>query len=185
MFLRVCQKPRVHFLCTSIHSGLLRRSSAGTRVKASVAKGSPSPGDIIKPEERSELVSRNEEGVTKWVLKTFARHLWPDSPEMKARVAIALSFLVGSKVVFLLSEHCAGADGFQILNVQVPFLFKEAIDALQPMTAGEIGLATAIPVSILLGCMLYSFVVAQECQMVPPEPALRFFKSCAMQSSLR
>lgn len=72
--------------------------SAGTRVKASVAKGSPSPGDVIKAEERAEIKSKIDGGVTSWVLRTFARHLWPDSPAMKTRVAVALSFLVGSKV---------------------------------------------------------------------------------------
>lgn len=85
-------RPSRHFVC--------RRSSGavGTRVKATGAKGSPSPNDVIKPQERAILKDRNQDGATMWVLKTFMKHLWPDSPALKARVAVAMSFLVGSKV---------------------------------------------------------------------------------------
>jgi hypothetical protein len=78
---------------------LLRRLASGTKLKASVAKGSPAPHDIIRPEEKAEVHSNTEEGTTTWVLKTFMRHLWPDSFGLKARVALAVSFLVGSKVI--------------------------------------------------------------------------------------
>eukprot|EP01125_Pyxidicula_operculata_P017539 TRINITY_DN613_c0_g7_i1.p1 TRINITY_DN613_c0_g7~~TRINITY_DN613_c0_g7_i1.p1 ORF type:complete len:668 (-),score=122.63 TRINITY_DN613_c0_g7_i1:12-2015(-) len=48
------------------------------------------------------------------VLKMFLPHIWPESSKIRMRVGLALGLLVGSKV----------------LNVQVPWLFKEAVDAL-------------------------------------------------------
>ncbi|KAG6544792.1 hypothetical protein Mapa_013818 [Marchantia paleacea] len=49
------------------------------------------------------------------ILRTLSSYLWPkENPEFRRRVLVALGLLIGSKV----------------LNVQVPFLFKYAIDSL-------------------------------------------------------
>eukprot|EP00878_Enallax_costatus_P011520 GHUV01012026.1.p1 GENE.GHUV01012026.1~~GHUV01012026.1.p1 ORF type:complete len:734 (+),score=173.55 GHUV01012026.1:460-2661(+) len=75
------------------------------------------------------------------ILGTLAHHLWPkDNPEFKRRILTALGLLVGAKV----------------LNVQVPFFFKHAVDALtlDPSgltTAPYLGLFQLTPVALLLG----------------------------------
>ncbi|KAF9594549.1 hypothetical protein IFM89_033519, partial [Coptis chinensis] len=54
------------------------------------------------------------------ILKTLAKYLWSkDNFEFRFRVVLALSLLVTAK-----------ATVFQVLNVQVPFLFKHAVDWL-------------------------------------------------------
>lgn len=80
------------------------------------------------------------------ILKSLASYLWPkENPEFRRRVALALSLLVASKV----------------LNVQVPFMFKYAVDALSA-AAGATGataaasaatssLLFATPTAVLLG----------------------------------
>ncbi|RDY07962.1 ABC transporter B family member 25, partial [Mucuna pruriens] len=78
------------------------------------------------------------------ILRTLASYLWmKDNFEFRVRVVVALSLLVGAKV----------------LNVQVPFLFKLAVDWLTAATgsAGVLassssGLALfATPVAVLIG----------------------------------
>jgi len=64
--------------------------------------------------------------------RTFLAFIWPkDSPHLKARVVIALSLLISSKLI----------------NVQVPIIFKYIIDSVSaiPMEA------STIPLALLLG----------------------------------
>ncbi|KAL9380200.1 hypothetical protein Peur_028682 [Populus x canadensis] len=82
------------------------------------------------------------------ILRTLANYLWmEDNPEFRLRVVLALGFLVGAKV----------------LNVQVPFLFKLAVDWLTTATGNAAALASfttanstllalfATPASVLIG----------------------------------
>ncbi|MED6204420.1 ABC transporter B member 25 [Stylosanthes scabra] len=82
------------------------------------------------------------------ILRTLASYLWmKDNPEFRFRVVAALGFLVGAKV----------------LNVQVPFLFKLAVDWLTTATGNADSLASfaaanptavtvfATPVAVLIG----------------------------------
>ncbi|CAN1795494.1 ABC transporter B family member 25, mitochondrial [Linum perenne] len=82
------------------------------------------------------------------ILRTLVSYLWmKDNFEFRLRVIAALSFLVGAKV----------------LNVQVPFLFKLAVDWLTTATSNAPGLASfsasnsalivlfATPASVLVG----------------------------------
>ncbi|KAB5530257.1 hypothetical protein DKX38_020338 [Salix brachista] len=82
------------------------------------------------------------------ILRTLASYLWmKDNPEFRLRVVLALGFLVGAKV----------------LNVQVPFLFKLAVDWLTTATGNAAALASfttanstllalfATPASVLIG----------------------------------
>ena len=61
-------------------------------------------------------VSNKEQRKADWaIIKEMARYLWPKGdPGARARVGIALALLVGSKV----------------LNVQVPFYFKNIVDSM-------------------------------------------------------
>lgn len=64
---------------------------------------------------REELKGVRDEARTQDILKSMFSYIWPkEKPEIKARVVLALGLLVGSKVV----------------NVQVPFIFKYAVDYL-------------------------------------------------------
>ncbi|CAB4282005.1 unnamed protein product [Prunus armeniaca] len=82
------------------------------------------------------------------IFRTLASYLWmKDNYEFRIRVIAALGFLVGAKV----------------LNVQVPFLFKLAVDWLSSATGNATALASftaanstqlalfATPVSVLIG----------------------------------
>ncbi|XP_060568714.1 iron-sulfur clusters transporter ABCB7, mitochondrial-like [Ruditapes philippinarum] len=63
----------------------------------------------------NELKGVKDEPHAKDIIKSMFSYLWPkDKPEIKARVMLALGLLVGSKVI----------------NVQVPFIFKYAVDYL-------------------------------------------------------
>ncbi|CAA7624382.1 ABC transporter ATP-binding protein/permease [Magnetospirillum sp. UT-4] len=69
-------------------------------------------------------------------LRTLAPYLWPrDAPGLRLRVVLALAFLAAAKGI----------------NVVVPLLYKQAVDALggQPGLA-EAGVAVAVPVAVLL-----------------------------------
>jgi len=82
------------------------------------------------------------------ILRTLASYLWmKDNPEFRLRVLLALGFLLVAKV----------------LNVQVPFLFKLAVDWLTVATGNATALASftaansiflalfATPTSVLIG----------------------------------
>ncbi|KAJ6696547.1 hypothetical protein OIU85_002946 [Salix viminalis] len=82
------------------------------------------------------------------ILRTLASYIWmKDNPEFRLRVILALGFLLAAKV----------------LNVQVPFLFKLAVDWLTTATGNATALASftaanstilalfATPVSVLIG----------------------------------
>ncbi|MEO3433479.1 ABC transporter ATP-binding protein/permease [Inquilinus sp. CAU 1745] len=73
------------------------------------------------------------------VLRTLAPYLWPkDGREMKARVVIAMAFLIAAKIA----------------NVYIPIFYKQAVDALTPGQAAgqapEQSLALIVPVGAIL-----------------------------------
>lgn len=118
------------------------------------------------------------------ILRTLASYLWmKDNHEFRFRVIAALGFLVGAKVSCLVTYSQAvniamlliviwsrlpGLMGhvpsiFQVLNVQVPFLFKLAVDWLTTATGNGSTLASftaanstlltlfATPAAVLIG----------------------------------
>ncbi|XP_070568729.1 iron-sulfur clusters transporter ABCB7, mitochondrial-like [Ptychodera flava] len=72
--------------------------------------------------------SQND-SVSGWdIMKTMTTYIWPkDAPGIRARVVVALGLLVGSKLI----------------NVQVPFIFKYAIDYLNT-TPAEIATSSTV-----------------------------------------
>lgn len=75
----------------------------------------------INTDVASKAVPEKKQALTDWtILRQLASNVWPkDKPGVKARVMLALSLLVAGKV----------------LNVQVPFFFKNIIDSLNmPLT---------------------------------------------------
>ncbi|CAG8631368.1 4012_t:CDS:10, partial [Ambispora leptoticha] len=77
-----------------------------------------------------------ESATADWkIIKHLAKYLWPkDDFSIKARVVIALSLLIGGK----------------ILNVQVPFFFKNIIDSLNVDTT-QMGTVLTVAGSALIG----------------------------------
>ncbi|XP_057848038.2 ABC transporter B family member 25, mitochondrial isoform X3 [Cryptomeria japonica] len=120
-----------------------------TSVRDKLATGSPQH----EGSENGKLVKKGADGGEKSVadihiLNTLAKYLWlKDNPEFRLRILVALGLLVGAKV----------------LNVQVPFLFKLAIDGLSvavgasnPAVAAVVSNSTVLalfgtPVAVLIG----------------------------------
>jgi ATP-binding cassette, subfamily B (MDR/TAP), member 7 len=74
--------------------------------------------------------SASEQGKGDWaIMKEMSRYLWPkNSPGTKFRVALAVSLLVGGK----------------LLNVQVPFYFKSIVDSMNVDFSAVGGTAAAV-----------------------------------------
>lgn len=91
-------------------------------LSTSTSDGStPNPkSPVLVKENGSDFPKASKGEITNTqILQTLAKYLWlKDNFEFKLRVGIALGFLVGAKV----------------LNVQVPFLFKLAVDWLSTAT---------------------------------------------------
>lgn len=69
------------------------------------------------------------------MIKSLLVTIWPkNKPSFKLRVVIALSLLIGSK----------------LLNVQVPFFFKSIIDEMNIDWTGEIGVITTVIGSLII-----------------------------------
>jgi len=90
-------------------------------------------------------LSKAEQRKVNWgILMTLVKYIWPkDNIGFRVRVVIALSLLVGAKV----------------LNVQVPFFFKDIIDKLnidftELGTAGSVNAAVfTVAGTAILGCI--------------------------------
>ena len=69
------------------------------------------------------------------VMKVLGKHVWPvDSPQLRARVAASMVFLVSAKLA----------------NVQVPVIFKLAIDSLNESHVLANGELVLVPLGLLL-----------------------------------
>jgi ATP-binding cassette, subfamily B, heavy metal transporter len=68
-------------------------------------------------------------------LKSLAPYLWPrDSFDLRARVVLAVAFLVVGKLV----------------NIYVPLLYKHAVDALSPAPGSGPGALIVVPIALLV-----------------------------------
>eukprot|EP00742_Colponemidia_sp_Colp-10_P007986 GILJ01008618.1.p1 GENE.GILJ01008618.1~~GILJ01008618.1.p1 ORF type:complete len:697 (+),score=108.01 GILJ01008618.1:50-2140(+) len=81
----------------------------------------------------AEAVSERE--TTFKILGNLAKYLWPKDKQLRHRVVGAMMLLVMSKVA----------------NVQVPFLFKWAVDALSPENLTATDAIAAMPLTMLFG----------------------------------
>ncbi|KAI3760328.1 hypothetical protein L1987_50722 [Smallanthus sonchifolius] len=104
--------------------------------------------------DEKDLVTKGEEISNTQILSTLAKYLWmKDNMEFRLRVITALGFLVGAKV----------------MNVQVPFLFKLAIDWLTVATGNPSSLAefaatnsTALAVFVSPAAVLIGYGIARS-----------------------
>ena len=101
-------------------------------------RASKSPAPTPDADLLTAVINRTSQEQRKadWaILKEMAQYLWPkNSPGTKFRVALAVSLLVGAKV----------------LNVQVPFYFKAIVDAMNVDFAAVGGTAAAVAGSMIL-----------------------------------
>jgi ABC-type multidrug transport system fused ATPase/permease subunit len=68
-------------------------------------------------------------------MQVLAKHVWPaDSPQLRARVAASMLFLISAKLA----------------NVQVPVIFKLAIDSLNESHVLANGELVLVPLGLLL-----------------------------------
>lgn len=117
-------------------------AASGDDTKAAAASAptpAPSAAVTARKEEKKakdKLASVYESGAptNTQIMKALLQHMWPEGrADLKVRVAVAMSLLVGSKLI----------------NIQVPFFFKSIVDDLN---ADAVVLAAAgVPMSMLIG----------------------------------
>ncbi|KAL0726782.1 hypothetical protein Bca4012_022875 [Brassica carinata] len=140
-------------------STFIKRNSTRTSISINAFLSDPSPSPISSrvnarvlffststpnPDHHPVSKSNNQTNTTssQKILRTIFSYLWMrDNPELRLRVIAALACLVGAK----------------FLNVQVPFLFKLAIDSLSSSSSSIASsnpyllAAFATPSSVLIG----------------------------------
>jgi ATP-binding cassette subfamily B (MDR/TAP) protein 7 len=126
---------------TTIGAQALRESKAGDgTVKLTPETATKLPPATPTAARKDPLVlddkTNKEQRKADWaILKEMAQYLWPkDNLGTRARVLVAVSLLVGSKV----------------LNVQVPFYFKSIVDSMNVDFATLGGTATTVAGSMIL-----------------------------------
>ncbi len=109
-----------------------QRASDNAKTAAASARRRPSPGDLLAGADKTAQEQRKADWA---IMREMSRYLWPkDSLDTKLRVGLAVSLLVGAKV----------------LNVQVPFYFKGIIDAMNIDVAATGGTAATIAGTMIL-----------------------------------
>lgn len=95
----------------------------------------PSPKDALLAEQ---TVSNKEQRKADWaIIREMSHYLWPkDNMGARFRVALSVGLLVGAKV----------------LNVQVPFYFKNIVDSMNIDFAAVGGTATTVAGSMIVAC---------------------------------
>ncbi|GMI96895.1 ABC transporter of the mitochondrion 3, STARIK 1, ATP-binding cassette B25 [Hibiscus trionum] len=107
---------------------------------------SASSNDDPKPQNKTSAVTEKKQAADMHILRTLAGYLWmKGNLEFRLRVMTALGFLVGAK----------------ILNVQVPFLFKLAVDWLTTPNATAIANSTLAAVFVTPAAVLIGYGIAR------------------------
>lgn len=124
-----------------------------TSYPATVKKPPTSASDAVPTEAQQRRMDFN-------ILKDLLINVWPKhGRETKIRVVVALSLLIGGKVSWLICSKNGNKNSIrflQLLNVQVPFLFKSIVDTLNvEFTSGAT--VWVVAGSLIAGCMLFFF----------------------------
>ncbi|KAK8696070.1 hypothetical protein V6N13_001209 [Hibiscus sabdariffa] len=107
---------------------------------------SASSNDDQKSQNKTSSVTEKKQAADMQILRTLAGYLWmKGNLEFRLRVMTALGFLVGAK----------------ILNVQVPFLFKLAVDWLTTPNATAIANSTLAAVFVTPTAVLIGYGIAR------------------------
>lgn len=107
-------------------------AAAASSEKAARAKVAPKSSDPLDLGDKSAQEQRKADWA---IIKQMSHYLWPkDSLSTRFRVGLAVSLLVGAKV----------------LNVQVPFYFKSIVDSMNIDISGTGGTVAAVAGSMIL-----------------------------------
>lgn len=101
------------------------------------SQSSPVSQDQAKPKESPQysLFGRKVSTSEVFMLRSLLRTIWPkNNPKFKIRVVVAVSLLIGSK----------------LLNVQVPFFFKQIIDQMNVNWTDDVGVFATVVGSLIL-----------------------------------
>lgn len=134
------------------HTSAPRRYGPGsTNVEPSTPPAAPKPARAPASDPLAAVdKTAQEQRKADWaIMKEMSRYLWPkDSWGDKMRVVLAVGLLVGAKV----------------LNVQVPFYFREIVDSLNIDFAASGGTVAAVAGAVILayGGARIGAVVSQE-----------------------
>lgn len=132
-------KSTSNFKSTSSSSSL-KSTSTSTSTSKTTPKTLLKPPPKVKPpiqdnDTTSSSGSSSSENSESFMLKSLFKTIWPkNNLNFKIRVIIALSLLVGAK----------------ILNVQVPFYFKQIIDTMNIDWTNEVGVFLTVIGSLIL-----------------------------------
>ncbi|KAK1687486.1 iron-sulfur cluster transporter ATM1 [Colletotrichum godetiae] len=116
---------------TNADNGVDKTATQSLKAGSAKAKKSAAVDPLGTPEK-----STQEQRKADWaIMKEMSRYLWPkDSLSTKFRVGLAVSLLIGAKV----------------LNVQVPFYFKSIVDSMNIDLGATGGTAVTIAGSMIL-----------------------------------
>ncbi|XP_065193820.1 iron-sulfur clusters transporter ABCB7, mitochondrial-like isoform X2 [Sycon ciliatum] len=108
---------------------VLRRQIHGTSNVRHIAGGVTGAEELLKSTASDKSHRVKKSATSADILKAMLSHAWPkDQPELRWRVAASGVLLIGSK----------------ILNVQVPFLFKHAVDNLADPAVASFGTVSGL-----------------------------------------
>lgn len=118
-------------------------SSTSATVAATVVATGPGSGKPLTDLNASTAISEKAQNLTDWsIIRRLAGNIWPKGQwEVKTRVVAAVALLIGGKV----------------LNVQVPFFFKDIVDKLN-VPIGEDTTVWVLAGAAISGCELLSSV---------------------------
>lgn len=125
--------PSIRYFTHQSHSNF--RSSSSLLSASISPKSSPKAPSYVKPPRHDNDSSSSSNSSESFMLKSLFKTIWPkNNLNFKIRVIIALSLLVGAKV----------------LNVQVPFYFKQIIDTMNIDWTNEVGIFLTVIGSLIL-----------------------------------
>jgi len=112
-------------------------SSAPRADPSKAAASTPAPPPAVNPDVATKTTSEKKQAITDYtILRQLATNVWPKgNNSVKIRVVTALTLLVAGKV----------------LNVQVPFFFKDIVDSLNVEVTSDTAVWT-IAGAAIAGC---------------------------------
>ncbi|KAB1201031.1 ABC transporter B family member 25 [Morella rubra] len=158
-------RPYPQHLSSMLNGRLLFSTSPSKRNTTDTNKNDAA---AVQKTEKSKASTENQVADIK-ILRTLAGYLWmKDNPEFRLRVLTALAFLVGAKV----------------LNVQVPFLFKLAVDWLTTATGNVFTPpnSTALALFATPAAVLIGYGIARSCASAFNELRNAVFSKVALRT---
>ena len=132
----------------SFASTPLHRKDVHGRRPPIAAAPAPKPAALAVPApptapllEADNVLSSKQQRRADWaIIKEMSKYLWPkDNRGTRLRVGLSVGLLVGAK----------------LLNVQVPFYFKNIVDAMNIDFAALGGTASTVAGSMIVACKLH------------------------------